>query len=262
MSLSNHSAFADQSSGIPPKLKPFNVLTSKLSRSLSRSAFKGLLGLAVLTGVLGMASKAEAYMHRGAVGPAVSDVQAALGIPADGVFGHQTQLAVMDFQRRACITVDGVVGPETLSALFGINTVTAAPVSSGYSGSSAAVPAGGTLVGTPVPNNILEPGIKPPSAVLPPAVTGPYVVVVPEGSAQRLASIQQVVPNAVIDGASRGSFINAGGYPNYGSAREVAGRLRGYGFDARVDYFERYESADDIPDDDGYTPCTPGTPGC
>ncbi|MFM7425939.1 MAG: peptidoglycan-binding domain-containing protein [Elainella sp.] len=210
---------------------------------MSRIAGRGLLGALVLLGaLLSLTSNALAYMRRGAVGPAVSDVQAALGIPADGVFGHQTELAVIDFQRRSCITVDGIVGPETLTALFGVNVVQSAPVSS-----SSVVPPGGTLVGTPVPNNILEPGIKPPSAVLPPAVAGPYVVVIPGADAQRLASVQQVVPNSVIDGAPQGSFINAGGYPNYSSAREVAGRLRGFGFDARVDYFQRYEEADELP---------------
>lgn len=237
MSLLNHSASA-QSSGIPPKLKPFKVLTEKLSSS----ALHGILGLAILTGVLGIAPNAEAsYIRRGAVGPGVADVQSALGIPADGIFGRHTQLAVMDFQRRCGLLVDGVVGPETLSALFG-SSVAASPVSTSYDSGFV-----GTPVGTPVPNNILEPGIKPPSAVLPPAVTGPYVVVVPNGNEEKLVEVQQIVPNSVLDGALRGSFINAGGYPNYASAREVAGRLIGFGFDARVDYFERYRASDNPP---------------
>jgi peptidoglycan hydrolase-like protein with peptidoglycan-binding domain len=238
MSLSNYSASAAQSSGIPPKLKPFKVLAEKLSST----AFHGFLGLAIVTGVLGIATEAEAtYMRRGAVGPGVAEVQAALGIPADGIFGRHTQLAVMEFQRRCGLLVDGVVGPETLSALFG-GSVAAAPVSTGYASDFV-----GTPVGTPVPNNILEPGIKPPSAVLPPAVTGPYVVVVPGGSEDKLVEVRRIVPNAVLDGAPRGTFVNAGGYPNYSSAREVAGRLRGFGFDARVDYFERYEASDNPP---------------
>jgi len=241
-SLFNHSAFAEQSSGLPPKLTPFNVLSAKLSRS----ALKGFLGFAVLTSILSIASDAHAYMRRGAFGPAVADVQAALGIPADGLFGCQTQRAVIDFQIRAGLAVDGIVGPETLTALFGVNVVSGSGCGStcGSSGGLNSVPPGGTLVGTPVANNILEPGIKPPSNVLPPAVTGPYVVVVPGADGARLAAIQQVVPNSIVDGAPQGTFINAGGYPNYSSAREVAGRLRGFGFDARVDYFQRYEEAD------------------
>lgn len=236
-SLSNHSASADQSPGTPPKLKQFKALTEKLSRS----AWKGFLGLAVVAGVVGITSDAHAYMRRGAVGPAVAEVQAALGVPADGVFGRQTQAAVMAFQRNCGLAVDGIVGPETWSALFGSSVA----ASSSY---TVAGTTGGTLVGTPVPNNILEPGIKPPSTVLPPAVTGPYVVVVPGGDAQRLSSVQAIVPNAVLDGAVQGTFINAGGYPNYSSAREVAGRLRGFGFDARVDYFHRYREAENPPE--------------
>lgn len=246
MSLSNHSASAAKSSGIPPRLKPFKVLTEKLSSSL----FHGILGLAIVTGVLGgIAPDAEAtYLRRGAVGPSVAEVQSALGIPADGVFGRHTQLAVMEFQRRCGLLVDGVVGPETWSALLG-SSVASAPVSTGSVGF------------TSVSNNILEPGIKPPSTVLPPAVIGPFVVVVPRGSEQRLSEVQQIVPNAVLDGASQGTFVNAGGYPNYESAREVAGRLRGFGFDARVDYFERYEESDNPPTGSQTVPGTTSSHG-
>lgn len=227
-SLSNHSASADQSSGIPPKLKPFKLLTEKLSSA----TFRGLLGFAIVAGALSVAPDAYAsYMRKGAVGPGVAEVQSALGIPADGIFGRHTQLAVMEFQRRCGLAVDGIVGPETWSALFG-----------GSSG-VASVPVGISSPGI----NILEPGIQPPSQVLPPAVLGPYVVVIPGASEERLAEVQRIVPNSVIDGALRGSFINAGGYPNYSSAREVAGRLKGFGFDARVDYFQRYREADNPP---------------
>ncbi len=236
-SLFNHSAFAEPSSGLPPKLTPFNVLSQKLSRA----TLKSLLGATVFMSVLGMTSAAHAYLRLGSSGSAVAEVQAALGISADGLFGCETKQAVIDFQHRAGIAVDGVVGSQTLHALFGVNVIgCGSDCGSGGGG----VPPGGTLVGTPIPNNILEPGIRPPSSVLPPAVTGPYVVVIPGADSARLAAIQQIVPNSVIDGAPQGTFINAGGYPNYASAREVAGRLKGFGFDARVDYFQRYEAAD------------------
>lgn len=242
-SLSNHSAFADTNLGVSPKLKPFNVLTAKLSSA----SLRGLLGFAVAVGVLSIATEAQAsYMARGAVGPAVADVQAALGIPVDGVFGCQTQNAVMDFQYQNGLLVDGVVGPETWSALFGTSVGFVAD----FGGD---IPSDAVPVGAPIANNILEPGIKPPSSVLPPAVTGPYVVVIPGADPARLAAVQQVVPNSVVDGAPQGTFINAGGYPNYSSAREVAGRLRGFGFDARVDYFRRYREADGVIAPDGST---------
>ena len=47
----------------------------------------------------------------------VSDVQKALGIPADGVFGPQTADAVKHFQAAHGLTADGVVGPATAQAL-------------------------------------------------------------------------------------------------------------------------------------------------
>ncbi len=47
----------------------------------------------------------------------VADVQRALGIPADGVFGPQTADAVKRFQRSHGLTADGVVGPATAGAL-------------------------------------------------------------------------------------------------------------------------------------------------
>jgi hypothetical protein len=56
-------------------------------------------------------------VERGDRGPAVSSIQSALGIPADGVFGPQTERAVRQFQRRKGLVVDGVVGPQTRTAL-------------------------------------------------------------------------------------------------------------------------------------------------
>jgi peptidoglycan hydrolase-like protein with peptidoglycan-binding domain len=47
----------------------------------------------------------------------VQQVQAKLGIPADGIAGPQTRRAVKRFQRANGLTVDGVIGPETLRAL-------------------------------------------------------------------------------------------------------------------------------------------------
>jgi hypothetical protein len=56
-------------------------------------------------------------VKRGDRGTAVRQVQSALGIAVDGVFGAQTEQAVKRFQKRKGIAVDGVVGPETRDAL-------------------------------------------------------------------------------------------------------------------------------------------------
>jgi hypothetical protein len=56
-------------------------------------------------------------VKRGDRGAAVRQVQSALGIAVDGVFGAQTEQAVKRFQKRKGLTTDGVVGPRTRDAL-------------------------------------------------------------------------------------------------------------------------------------------------
>ena len=55
-----------------------------------------------------------------ASGSSVTELQRALGIPADGIYGPQTRRAVRRFQRSQGLTVDGIAGPQTLAAL-GLN---------------------------------------------------------------------------------------------------------------------------------------------
>jgi Meckel syndrome type 1 protein len=57
-------------------------------------------------------------LQLGSQGPLVAQVQNALDIPADGIFGVQTYVAVRGYQTRAGLHVDGVVGPATWGALF------------------------------------------------------------------------------------------------------------------------------------------------
>ncbi len=59
-----------------------------------------------------------ATLRVGRRGSAVARVQRALGVPADGRFGRQTQGAVRAFQRTHGLPADGVVGPRTAARLF------------------------------------------------------------------------------------------------------------------------------------------------
>jgi Transglycosylase-like domain/Putative peptidoglycan binding domain len=63
------------------------------------------------------ASSRTVVVRRGDRGDAVRQVQEALGVEADGVFGAQTERAVRRFQKSKGLTVDGIVGPATRDAL-------------------------------------------------------------------------------------------------------------------------------------------------
>jgi Transglycosylase-like domain/Putative peptidoglycan binding domain len=63
------------------------------------------------------AAAGEVVVERCDRGDAVRRIQRALGVPADGVFGPQTEHAVRRFQRRKGLVADGIVGPQTRGAL-------------------------------------------------------------------------------------------------------------------------------------------------
>lgn len=50
-------------------------------------------------------------------GEKIMEIQLALGINADGIFGPATESAVIIFQREHGLKIDGRVGPQTLKAL-------------------------------------------------------------------------------------------------------------------------------------------------
>ncbi len=63
------------------------------------------------------ASAASKSLKKGSRGKRVRQLQRALGIPADGIFGKGTKRAVKRYQRRHGLYVDGIAGPQTLAAL-------------------------------------------------------------------------------------------------------------------------------------------------
>jgi len=56
-------------------------------------------------------------LRRGATGELVKQMQAKVGVVADGKFGAKTEAAVRDFQRDQGLVPDGIVGPRTWAAL-------------------------------------------------------------------------------------------------------------------------------------------------
>ncbi len=56
-------------------------------------------------------------LRRGARGPFVEEIQRALNLPPDGIFGADTEAAVRTLQRNAGLVADGIVGPKTRDAL-------------------------------------------------------------------------------------------------------------------------------------------------
>jgi murein DD-endopeptidase MepM/ murein hydrolase activator NlpD len=77
----------------------------------------------------------------GSQGELVVQVQRALDIRADGIYGPKTEKAVRKFQFAAKLMVDGVVGPETWAALFSkARSGKSAPASRGRAAPVDAVP--------------------------------------------------------------------------------------------------------------------------
>jgi cell wall-associated NlpC family hydrolase len=64
-----------------------------------------------------VASAAAKPLKKGSRGKRVRQLQRALGIPADGIFGPGTKRAVKRYQRRHGLAADGIAGPQTLGAL-------------------------------------------------------------------------------------------------------------------------------------------------
>lgn len=80
----------------------------------------------------------SSLLQVGSKGDQVKAIQTKLGINADGIFGSQTQKAVMDYQRANGLTVDGIVGAQTLAKLNG----------GGGTGTTSVAPGGGNGTAT------------------------------------------------------------------------------------------------------------------
>ena len=76
-----------------------------------------VLAVGALAAPLALAGGSSGYIDKGDDGSQVGQVQQALGVAADGVFGPDTRAAVLQFQESNGLVVDGIVGPQTLGAL-------------------------------------------------------------------------------------------------------------------------------------------------
>ena len=63
-------------------------------------------------------------LKEGSRGQEVVELQQALGIDDDGVFGAGTRAAVESYQQKNGLIVDGIVGPQTLAAIREANVTT------------------------------------------------------------------------------------------------------------------------------------------
>jgi len=105
-----------------PNPGPEVTLLDGKSLRIPSSAGVALAGVAMTMAAVGVspdqAMAATSSIGNGSSGNAVTNIQKALGIQADGQFGPKTEAAVMDFQiRQGLKEVDGVVGKETATAL-------------------------------------------------------------------------------------------------------------------------------------------------
>ena len=60
-------------------------------------------------------------IKKGSKGNEVKEIQKALGLNADGIFGAYTEAAVKKYQKSKGLTTDGIVGPKTYKILIGEN---------------------------------------------------------------------------------------------------------------------------------------------
>lgn len=91
----------------------------KIDPTFDMDAFRAVVATKMGAIAASAKSSGRPVLGRGDTGEGVRDLQKAIGVPADGIFGPATETAVRALQQRAGLTVDGVVGPKTWAAIDG-----------------------------------------------------------------------------------------------------------------------------------------------
>lgn len=173
---------------------------------MSSSIWKGFLAIAVIIPTLAIGSVALAELRFGDRGDAVRDLQEKLNVSADGIYGQNTEDAVLQYQAEQDLTRDGIAGEETLRSL-GLN-----------------------------PNSRGDLTLRAPRSESG-SSSGPYRVVIPGNDEDKLARAREVISDASMSSDSRrGDYIDAGGYANRSDANDIVRQLRDRDLDARVDF--------------------------
>jgi peptidoglycan hydrolase-like protein with peptidoglycan-binding domain len=153
----------------------------------------GVAAAAATAGLLAAAAPASAALVEpntllalGSSGPAVTEVQDALKVPANGYYGWSTKDAVISFQRRDGLMVDGIVGPQTWGALFGV------PARPAPAPAPAPAPTTTTTTSTATTSSSYSGGYSVPSSIVACESGGNYSAVNPSSGA---GGAYQILPS-------------------------------------------------------------------
>lgn len=217
-------------------------------------------------------------LRQGDRGSAVSDLQSRLSSAGyysgaiDGVFGQQTEDAVLRLQRDRGLTADGIAGSQVAQILAGSTTIPDTSYSPGRqltigdSGSEVEDlqrrlknlgyfngPATGYF-GSQTSDSVLRfqrdnrlnatgiadartlNALGSSTAQNQYDAVNRYIVVIPKQNSSTLFRVRQIAPSAFEAKSKLGDYVLAGAYPNQNRAEKQSSLLRSRGLDARVAY--------------------------